>query len=232
MPDVPRSIATALAAAAREINASKDVDAMLDTIVRVAKRDMPDIDMVGISIAHRDGRVETRAATDDLVHELDNLQYELHEGPCVHSIEAEPVVLVEDLRHEQRWPAYVPLAVRRGLRAQLGLRLYVEDETLGGLNMYSLSSDTIGAETRELAEIFAAHAALTLGRVRKEDQLTEALASRKLIGQAIGIVMERFSLDEDRAFQYLSRVSQHGNVKLRAVAEELVGQRNRAAEDD
>jgi transcriptional regulator with GAF, ATPase, and Fis domain len=221
-----RHVARALAEAAREINAPRDLQHTLDTIVQTATSSIPGIDHVGIAISHRDGKVETMAATDPFVWDLDEMQYELGEGPCLDAIWKEPVLRVEHARHEQRWPRYIPKAVERGLRAQLGLRLYVDEATLGGLNMYSTESDTIDPEAQEIAELFASHAALALGRARREEQLNSALYTRKIIGQAIGMVMERYQLDEDRAFQYLTRVSQASNIKLREVAAELVRMRN------
>jgi GAF domain-containing protein len=218
--------ARSLALLSREINQPIDLDTTLQAIVESAQRSMPGIDHVGISVAHRNGTIETRAATSDLVWQLDDLQYGLDEGPCVHAIEAEPVVKVEHARHEQRWPRYMPSACELGLRSQLGLALYNDATTLGGLNMYSTSSDTIDPEVEDLAELFAAHAAVALGRAQREDQLRTALTSRQLIGQAVGIVMERYGMDETRAFDYLARVSSHSNVKLRDVAQEVVDQSN------
>src|SRR5690606_15327570 len=130
-------IAVALTEAAKQIYAPTDVQGTLDTIVQSAQRSVPGMNHVGISVTHRDGRVETKAATDPLVRELDHIQYELGEGPCLDSIWDEPVVLVEEMQHEQRWPLYVPQAIRHGVRSQLGLRLYVDEDTLGGLNLYS-----------------------------------------------------------------------------------------------
>lgn len=225
-------IADALARAAREINSPPDLGRTLDAIVETAARSLDGIDHVGVSIVYRDGKVETQAGTDQLVWEVDQLQYDLNEGPCLWAITDEPVVLVNQLRHEQRWPRYVPRALEHGITAQLGLRLYSDEETLGGLNLYSTSTDTIDADVEHAAELFAVHAALALGHARQEEHLNIALQTRKVIGQAIGIVMERFHLDEDRAFRYLLRVSQHSNTKLRDVAQELVDQRNHARVDD
>lgn len=222
-------IADALAQAAREINSPHDLASTLDAIVHAAERSLPGIDHVGISIAYRDGKIETKAGTDQLVWELDSLQYELGEGPCLYAIETQPVTLANDLRHDQRWPDYVPRALEYGLRAQMGLRLFADGETLGGLNLYSTAGETIDPDVAHSAELFAAHAALALGRALREDDLNAALANRKVIGQAIGIVMERYQMDEDRAFQYLVRVSQHSNIKLREIAQELVDQANEGA---
>ncbi len=77
-----------------------------------------------------------------------------------------------------------------------------------------------------MAELFAVHAALALGHAQREEQLTTALGSRKTIGQAIGIVMERFGVDDNLAFGYLARVSRDSNIKLRDIAHERVEQAN------
>jgi GAF domain-containing protein len=223
------SLASALADAARSIAGQSSVEETLDAIVRAAQVSVPDIDHVGISIVHRTGRIETRAATGQLVWDLDGIQYELREGPCVSAMLDEPVVVTEDLRHDQRWPRYVPRAVAAGLQAQVAVRLYLDEHTLGGLNMYATRTSTIHAEALQAAELFAAHAAIALGHARREEELHAAMETRKVIGQAIGVVMERYSVDEHRAFDYLVRASSTGNIKLRDIAQEVVDQANRAA---
>lgn len=220
------SLAVALAEAARMIDGSSSVEETLAAIAAAAAVSVPDIDQVGISVIHRSGEIETRAATGQLVWDLDGLQYELGEGPCVSAMLDQPVVVVDDLRHEQRWPRFTPRAVASGLQAQLAVRLFHEDSTLGALNMYATQATTIHREALEAAELFAAHAALALGRARREEQLHEALQTRKVIGQAIGVLMERYGIDEDRAFDFLVRASSTSNVKLRDVAREVVDRTN------
>lgn len=217
-------LADTMADVARRIHSPQDLDTTLRTIVESAAASLPGIDAVSITLAHHDGRMETKVATDQLVWDLDRLQYELREGPCVYAIDAETVVKVEHADTDPRWPAYMKEATSRGVRSQMGLQLYVNEETIGGLNMYSLSSDTIDPELEHAAELFATHAALALGHARLEGQLREAMESRQLIGQATGILMERYQLDEKRAFDYLIRVSSHSNTKLRVVAREVVDQ--------
>lgn len=217
-------IADAISHLARAINAPHDLSAQLDVIVAVARNSMPEIDHAGISVAHRDGRVETKAATSDLVLELDQLQYSLGEGPCLHAIKADPVVVVEEARQETRWPRFIVAAVQRGLRSQLGVRLYIDEKTRGGLNLYSVSSDTIDPETRHLAELFASHATLAMGRIRVEENLHAALSSRTSIGIALGLVMERYGMTQDQAFSYLTRIASSSETKLRTVADHLVAE--------
>jgi GAF domain-containing protein len=219
-------ISAALLEAAREISRPRDLQTTLNTIVTTAALSLPGIDHVGITIARSDGSMETKASSDTFVTELDELQYELGEGPCVHAITEEAVTTVDWAARDRRWPRFMPLAVAKGLRSQMGMRLYSERDTLGGLNMYSTSSDTIDPAAVYMAELFAAHASLMLGHARREEQLSTAMATRKVIGQSIGILMERHALDEDGAFAYLTRVSSHTNVKLRMVAAEIVAQSN------
>ncbi len=220
------SLAVALAEAARVIDDSSSVDDTLAAIAGAAAHSVPDIDHVGISIVHDSGEIETRAATGQLVWDLDGLQYELHEGPCVSALRQQSVVWVDDISSDGRWPRYTPAAVAAGLRAQLAVRLYYVDATLGTLNMYATRARVIDPDALEVAELFATHAALALGRARREEQLHEALHTRKVIGQAIGLVMERYGVDEDRAFGFLVRASSTGNVKLRDVAREVVDRAN------
>jgi transcriptional regulator with GAF, ATPase, and Fis domain len=219
-------IAEALLQVAREIHAQRDLASTMEAIVQSARRSLSGVDHVGVSLVHRGGGIETVAGTDPLVWELDSLQYELGEGPCLDAIQAGPLTVANHLRHDPRWRRYVPCAVERGVTAQMGVRLYVETETLGGLNLYSTSTEVIDPELQDLAKLFAAHATLALGKARQEEDLNAALATRKVIGQALGMLMERYQLDEDRAFQFLVRVSQASNVKLRDIAQELVDQRN------
>lgn len=228
--DVRLDIADALAQAAREIGSARDLPTTLDAIAFTALRSLPGIDHVGISIAHKNGRgkIETVAGTDQLVWELDALQYELNEGPCVYAIQEDPVTVVERARHEQRWPRYIPPAVKKGLRAQMGLRLYIDDHTLGGLNLYSTEAEEFSPNTEHAAELFATHAALALGKAREQETLNAALATRSEVGKAIGILMVKHGLTDERAFEYLIRVSSHTNIKLRDVAAEVVSLANEA----
>jgi len=206
------------------INSPQDIDGRLELLVQLAKASLPEIDHVGISVVYRDGRVQTRAATSQLVYMPDQLQYSLGEGPGLRAISEQPRVKVEHARHDQRWPEFMPKAVALGLRSQLGVRLYVDAKERGGLNLYSTSSDTIDPETEDFAEFFASHAAQALGRVRVMEKMDRALHSSRTIGMAMGIVMERYQLDSDRAFVYLSRLASTSETKLREVAVQLVGE--------
>ena len=133
-----------------------------------------------------------------------------------------------DLRHEQRWPNFARRAFEAGAGGMLSIQLYVEGGDLGALNLYSLEPAVFDDESEQVGLLFASHAAVAFAGARKQDNFTSALAGRDLIGQAKGILMERYDLDGDEAFRVLVRVSQTSQTshrKLRDVAAELVTSR-------
>jgi len=164
-----------------------------------------------------------------LVAELDQLQASLGEGPCVDTLGGLDSVYVADLTHDPRWPRFGPRAARIGLRSALAYRLSAGGETLGALQLYARLPAAFGATDRAQGLIFAAHAGMALAVAQAQatergrtDHLQTALVSREVIGQAQGILMERERITGDQAFDLLRRSSQHLNVKLRDVAQELV----------
>ena len=219
-----RSLADTMAAVAQNMNRRVPLEETLTAIVISARDTIPGVDHAGVSITQRRGRIQTAAATDPLVYEADALQYQLNEGPCLDAIRGKGQTIVNDLATDPRWPSYGPKGAALGIGSQLGIELYDEPDTLGALNLYARDTDALSESTLHMAHLFAVHSALALGRAISQSQLTEAVGTRQLVGQAIGIVMERYQMDEARAFNYLVRVSQNGNLKLRAVAEELVKQ--------
>ncbi|HEX3930761.1 MAG TPA: GAF and ANTAR domain-containing protein [Nocardioides sp.] len=222
------TVTAAIASAARRLNdADSSVEATLEAIAFAARESIPGFDLVGISTVDAYGNVSTRAVTDARVLEFDNVQYCLGEGPCLDALGAAHVVSVPRLRQEERWSRYIPRVVQMGLRSQLAVKLGLDENgTLGGINLYSTISDDIEPEAESIAELFAIHAATKLGRVTEVDQLNRAMHTRKVIGQGIGILMERYDIPEDNAFQFLVRASQADNIKVRDIAQRLVDQIN------
>ncbi len=215
--------------AVRTLNKPRSLDDTLQTIVEVACNSVPGFDQVGISTVEKGGVIITRACTGDLVLALDRAQYDLREGPCSATLQGDETVSVSSLGREQRWPRYVAQALGLGLQSQLAVKLYLDRDTLGGINFYSTLHDEVHADARELAQLFATHAAIALGHAQEREDFSEALRSRRAIGQAIGLLMERFDMTEDRSFGFLVRASSHRNIKLRLVAQELVDESNAKA---
>lgn len=198
-----------------------DLDTTLANITAAAVAVLPDVDAASLTVKHADGRLETVAPTDDVLLDVDAEQYELREGPCYEAAVDRVHITSPDLANDPRFPRYAPVVLRAGIRSQAGVRLFESPRSNGALNLYSRE---VGAfsDLGALSELFAHQSAMALDYARQIDQLQEAVATRQVIGQAVGIVMERFSIDEARAFGFLTRLSSHENIKLRVVAERLV----------
>lgn len=220
-------LADSLAEAARTLHKHRNLDDILQTIVEVAQNSVPGFDHVGIATLEKTGNIVTRAFTGgDLVLHLDEVQYSLRQGPCSAALQGTDTVSVSSLGSEQRWPEYVLRARALGVRSQMGVKLYLDEGTLGGMNFYSTLADEVTIDAQAMGRLFATHAAIALGYARERDTLAVGLQTRTVIGQAIGILMERYQMAEDRAFAFLVRASSHGNIKLRVIAQELVDEAN------
>jgi hypothetical protein len=198
-----------------------DLTQTLERITAAAVEVLDDVALASITIKHGDGSLETVAPTDDVLLGIDAAQYELQEGPCYESAVEEVHVTAPHLAADRRFPRYAPVAVAAGIEAQAGVRLFDARASNGALNLYSRREGAF-EDLGLLTDLFAHHAATALAYARQVTQLQEAISTRQLIGQAVGVVMERFGLDEARAFAFLTRLSQDTNQKLRAVAERLL----------
>jgi GAF domain-containing protein len=185
-----------------------------------------DADCGGIVLIHRAGRLETIAATDPLVQQVDTLQNELHEGPCRDSSWRGEALFVADLRSDARWPRWASKVADLGIRSLLAVEVNThEGRPAGSINLYWRLPRVLQSDDAAFVNIFARHAALALSASLEIAELSVALDGRKLIGQAQGILMERYGLDGPHAFEVLRRYSQDHNLKLRRVAEYLVSTR-------
>lgn len=217
-------LAETMTTIATVLHEARSVDTFLNRIAAAAHEHLPGVDYASVSVVRRRGRLETAAVTDPLVKRLDAIQYELNEGPCVDAIQGPGQVWTTDVGSDPRWPSYRSAASDSGVAAQLASRLDVQSRVFGGLNLYSTSPAAFDGDMPRVVALFATHAAHALGRLLTETQLNEAVATRQLVGQAVGIVMERYHLDQQRAFAFLTRTSQNGNVKMRDVAAQVVSE--------
>jgi GAF domain-containing protein len=222
--------ASSFADIARMLEAEPDVDATVDQIAELVQQAVK-CDFAGITLLHARKRVETAAATSPVVEKADALQYEFREGPCLQAIWSHDTFIVDDMKDDPRWPRWGPAAAEMGLRSILAVRLFSLGETHGALNLYASHERRFDEEDVAIAHIFATHASVALSAARKEEHLRKAVDARHLIGQAQGVLMERFDIDSDRAFDVLRRYSQNRNVKLRTIAQEVLDSRTLTRSD-
>ena len=207
---------------ALELHAEETLADTLARIVEFAQQALA-CDQAGILLVHSRTHLETMLATNDAVERSHELQHKLDEGPCLDAIEGEPFYVSGDVDADHRWPRWGAEVAPLGLRSVISVRLASQSRRYGSLNLYSPERDAWEDGDLEVATVFARHA--SVASAHHEAGLKVAAATRNVIGQAQGILMERFEIDADRAFAVLSRLSQHRNVKLRALAEQLVTNR-------
>jgi GAF domain-containing protein len=208
---------------ARSLGDAKSELGTMEKALRVAVETIEGCQHAGISLVMGGRRIETPAATSDVALQGDRLQYELNEGPCLDSIATQHTIVSSDLQTEQRWPSWAPrVAQDLGVRSMLCLQLFTSAQSLGALNLYSETPDAFDTEDEAVGLALAAHVAVALAASREVDTRDLAIVNRTVIGQAEGILMERYDLDADKAFSVLKRVSQDTQTKLATVAAELV----------
>jgi hypothetical protein len=203
----------------------RSLEDSLHAVTSTASRTIGWADHVTVSLSYSRTAMDTFGATDPVALKVDALQWELGEGPSVDAVDA-GLVHVSDLVADGRWPGYATRATELGVTAQTSVRLTDENGTVGVLTLYSKQVHELDEATEALIRSLAVQATSAVTFASRLQAQTEAIRSRQVIGQAIGIVMERQGLDESRAFDHLVHESQRTQVKLRVIARELVEETN------
>ena len=198
-----------------------DVEGTLQMITMLSLEVVPQVE--GCSISYVIGRrtVEPRAYTSELPMQADLLQQEVGQGPCLDAVWEQEVVRVDDVAADERWPKFGVRAAELGVASMICLQLFVAGDHLGAMNLYSRVPRAFDDEATAVAQMLAAHGAVALAGAQQETNLRRGLDNRDVIGQAKGILMERFKLTADQAFLVLARVSQERNRTLADIAREL-----------
>jgi GAF domain-containing protein len=220
--NVPADFNRLLAAAAREMAEDGSSGDTLESAVRLACELVEGCDVAGISIVHKD-KIETPYATDEVLRLIDEEQFALNQGPCLDALRDLETVTSTDLATDPRWPVWGPkMADQAGVRSVLCVRLFTSGDSLGALNVYSRTPHGFTSLDIDHAVALAAQVALAFQGSEKQRNFDAGLVNRTMIGQAVGMVMERYSLDAGTAFQVLARLSSQLNIKLVEIARELV----------
>jgi hypothetical protein len=212
---------------ARSLFAAGSVTDTLFRVVELAVSTIEGCDFAGLFLLDT-GVVTTPVHTNPLAAEVDSLQHQTNEGPCLDAIAHRLIFYADDLSRDLRWLRFAPQATRAGVRSVLALPLS-PDTPLGALSLYARYPTAFGVVDRAKAAILVSMASLALSvahshedEERRAANLHAALSSRETIGEAMGILMERERITPDQAFDVLRRASQHLNVKLREVAQNLI----------
>jgi GAF domain-containing protein len=240
----------ALAGLAQTLLGDESVTTTLQRVAASAATLIDAVEECGVTVAH-DDRPSTDAATGGVVYEVDNFQYDIDQGPCLHALLTGEPVEIPCMKADHRWPTYAAFAADRGINSSLSLPLTVRaspsisapvvsnpaladalaDGRVGVVNLYSQREGEFSAEERWGAQTFAEQAAVAIYNARMYEtahrlttDLQAALSSRAVIEQAKGILMGRHGVPADDAFDLLRERSQRSNRKLRDIAQSLVSE--------
>lgn len=219
-----RQVAEAVASLHREIGTERGKGA-LQRLVEKGSTDLVGARWASVTVLRR-GRFDTIVATDPRADTIDRTQYELGQGPCVDAVLEDATFVTADIAAEDRWQ---PLGRRLhdlGVRSMLAYRLHLLDETelVAGLNFSSDRHDAFSVADVHRGLILASHCALLVtadAASSKAENLLRGLESNREIGVAVGVLMARYRLTRQQAFDVLRVASQNTNRKLIDIATEV-----------
>lgn len=217
---------------ARILQGERDETAILERMARAAVDMIPGAEEASITVVMGRRKVEAKAPSGEMARQIDALQDKVRQGPCLDAVFDQKTVSVPDMATESRWPRFSSGALELGAASMLAFQLFVEGDNLGALNLYSRKAHAFDEESEHIGLLVAAHAAVVFAGTQKADQLRDAAASRDLIGQAKGILMERYKVTAEHAFLMLAQASSSTNIKLFSVAEHLADTGNLPTAED
>ena len=200
-----------------------DSDTVIAELVEHAAVEVPGAQYASVTVTRNSKHIDTPAATHKWPILLDEIQQRHREGPCLTAAWEEKIIHVANLETDDRFPLYRRDTLEQTpIRSIMAFQMFIAGETLGALNVYADRPNAFGQASRDIGLIFAAHTAVAWNSARRDEQFKRALASRDTIGQAKGMIMERYGVDAVQAFDVLRKLSQDSNVPLVQVATELV----------
>jgi GAF domain-containing protein len=225
---MPRWWADQVAVLARELATQPDLASTLQAIVERASRSIDGAEFAAITVKTSGGDTyRTVASSDELPVQVDQLQYDAGQGPCLTALEQTATCWSDDVAIDKRWPVFGPAAEKlTGVRSMLSHPLFLEeDDSLGALNLYSKKPAAFTEDSMSALIVLATHSAIAMARAAAQEQshnLKLALTSNRTIGIAIGILMTKHLITSDQAFDALRVASQHAHRKLADIAYDVV----------
>ncbi|MGI8774478.1 MAG: GAF and ANTAR domain-containing protein [Actinomycetota bacterium] len=228
-PNVREELSQSIDTLAQLVTASETTESTINQIAELAVAAIDPLEVCSVSLA-KDGKITTVGATDPMATHLDEIQYGVGEGPCLSSIANHATFYIPDMATDETWPTFSRRAAEKtGVASLLAYVLRVDDSSLGAVNMMSTKTGAFDTDDRAAGSLFAAQAGVALANALTHEsdqtkiaQLEEAVETRTVIGEAIGLLMASRKCDKDEAFQVLTELSQRSNTKVREIAVRLV----------
>lgn len=224
-PQSEQELAEAFAEITRVLLAEPDVQHTLDKMCHWLVGTVEGCDHAVVTLVTAHG-FDSTASSDEVGPAVDAIQFEADEGPCVQAIREHMTLHVDDLTSETRWPKFSRRASETtGVRSMLAFRLFLSEDTLGSLNLYSKQPRAFTDESVAVGTIFATHAAVALRAAQAREnlaQLRQVLQGRELVAQAKGILMGRRGISSEAALEMLCRSAERLKIELRELARRVV----------
>jgi transcriptional regulator with GAF, ATPase, and Fis domain len=218
---IDASVARDLSELSRTLEAADDSAAVMHRIVLAAVHEINGASSAAITLLDH-GKITSPAHSDDVANLVGSAQEHTGEGPCVDTSRDEMTLRSDDLGSDDRWPRWGAVAVENGIFSVMSFQLFVEHDSMGALDVYGDTPNCFDQEAENTGLLLASHAAIAMAGIRKIENLRTAVESRDLIGQAKGILMERYKISAGPAFDLIMMSSQATHQKLRVVADRLV----------
>ena len=225
---VADDIGSAMAELATNFAGHNELEAILEAVSTQAVRLIPEVDFADILLIDAEGH-RSLAPTSPITVKLDTIQVELGQGPCLEAITSEPLVHSPDFSQESRWPEFGSAAMENGIQSMMSFHLYTHPDRTrgaitgrGALNLFSRNVGPFSLADQAVGAMLATHAATALIAANRQLQFESALHTRDVLGQAKGILMERFKVDAVRAFDLMVKLSQDTNTPVRIIAQRIV----------
>lgn len=204
------------------LSPSRPLDELLAGVTAAAVDLIEGADCADILLIWDSTDFQSHAPTRQVATDVDDIQQRLREGPCLDATDGDALVQCDDLHEDLRWPRFAKGAIELGVHAMMSFQLYTHDNRKGALNLFGLRPHVFTAKDQTVGAMLATHAATALIAHDRERQFQAALSSRDIIGQAKGMIMERFAVDATRAFELLKKLSQDSNTPVVDIAATLV----------
>lgn len=231
MPDLPRATVERLSRVTKLLKTQRSLPAQMDAVVGIVKRTVPSCDAAGIVLLV-EGEPTSVAVTDRLTIELDLVQYNTGEGPCLTALHDGNVIRIDILERDSRFTRFAPGALDQGLHSVLSTPLDANGRTVGALNMYSTTANAFDDRTSDAVRPMAEYAGHAIGTsplyaysLDMVDGLVEDLESRAIIEQATGVLMASQDQTSGDALGHLRDLAMRSGESMRTVAGWVIDER-------
>ena len=223
-----RELSAALNQMAGLVLSRETVDTALELVTRLAAAATAGTMGAGVTMVDEHGK-RSKAASNVAVEQADALQYEFDEGPCLTAWRTGELVRIDDTATDARWPRWNEAVQPLGVRSVLSTPLIVAGESIGAMKVYCERTSNYGPQDEQIMLLLADQAAILLSNSqslrearRLSRRLTEALASRDAVAQAVGVLLAQGATSAQDAFATLAAAAQRTRRPVEEIARALV----------